>query len=159
VPIYLHQNLGFSWNQLGWMFSLMLIPFILVEIPAGIVADKYIGEKEMFYAGFAIMISCLCLFSVLESNNPWLWALLLFASRVGAALVEAMRETYFFKKISASDVDKINIFRATIPFGHVLGSLLGLVILLLLPINYIFFITAILLVASFYFLSLMTDTK
>lgn len=159
VPIYLHQNLGFSWYQLGWMFSLMLIPFILVEVPAGIIADKYIGEKEMFYAGFAIIISCLCLFSVLKLSNPWLWALLLFASRVGAALVEAMRETYFFKKINANDIDKINIFRATIPFGHLLGSILGLIILLMLPINYIFIVTAILLLSAFYFLPLMKDTK
>lgn len=159
IPIYLHQHLGFTWQQLGWMFSLMLIPFILIEIPAGIIADKYLGEKEFFYLGFTLLISCLCLFSVIDSRNPFLWAFILFLSRVGAALIEAMRETYFFKKVSAKDVEKINIFRATTPFGHLLGSILGLLILMALPLSYIFFITGVILLSSFYFLHLMKDTR
>lgn len=159
VPIYLHQYIGFSWQQLGWMFSLMLIPFILIEIPAGIIADRYLGEKEFFYLGFTLIISCLCIFSLLNSQNTLIWALVLFISRVGAALVEAMRESYFFKKVSAKDVEKINIFRATIPFGHLLGSVLGLLILMILPLSHIFFITGAALLSSFYFLHSMKDTR
>lgn len=159
IPIYLHQHLGFSWLQLGWMFSFMLIPFILVEIPAGIISDKYIGEKEFFYVGFSIIIVCLCLFSLIVSTNPWVWALLLFLSRIGCSLVEAMRESYFFKKINSTDVDKINIFRTTIPFGTLLGSVLGLIVLSLLPVNFLFLTTGIILLSAFYFLPYMKDTK
>lgn len=159
LPIYLNKVIGFSWTELGLMFSIMLIPFMLVEIPAGILADKYLGEKEMFYLGYSIIIVCLCLFFINTSTNFWFWSGLLFVSRIGAALVEAMRETYFFKKVDAEDVDKINIFRTTIPFGYLLGSLLSLIVLIFLPISYIFLATALILCSAFPFLATIHDTK
>ncbi|MFZ2310055.1 MAG: MFS transporter [Patescibacteria group bacterium] len=159
IPIYLNKIIGFSWHDLGWMFSLMLIPFILVEIPAGIIADKYLGEKELFYFGFTIIIVCLSLFSLLDSHNPWLWATILFLSRVGAALVEAMSETYFFKNVGAKDINKINLFRCSIPMGRIIGSLLSLLMLIILPLRYLFVFTAIIMLSSFYYLRFMKDTK
>jgi len=159
IPIYLHQNLGFSWGELGLMFSLMLIPFILVEIPAGIVADKYLGEKELMSLGYFIIIFCLILFFISPSTNFWFWTGLMFASRIGAALVESMREAYFFKNVDAKDIDKINVFRTTMPIGLLLGSVLGVATLMFLPINYIFLITAILLSSAFPFLIMLKDTR
>ncbi|MEI6835259.1 MAG: MFS transporter [Candidatus Falkowbacteria bacterium] len=159
IPIYLNKVIGFSWIELGLMFSIMLIPFIVLEIPAGIIADKYLGEKEMLYFGYLIIIISLCLFSTSTTNNFWFWASLLFFSRIGASLLEAMRETYFFKKVGASDVDKINIFKASIPFGYLLGSLISLTVLVFLPINYIFIITALITCSAFPFLATIKDTK
>jgi len=159
IPIYLNRFLGFSWTELGLMFSLMLIPFLFVEIPAGFIADKYIGEKEMFGLGFAILIVCLCIFSVSTSTNFWFWSTLLFMSRIGAALVEAMRESYFFKNVKNKDVDKINIFRTAIPFGYLVGSLLSLVVLIFLPIPYVFVATAVFICSAFPFLFIIKDTK
>lgn len=159
IPVYLNKVIGFTWQDLGWMFSLMLIPFILVEIPAGIIADKYLGEKELFYLGFTIVIVCLSLFSLLDSHNPWLWAAILFLSRVGAALVEAMSETYFFKNVGAKDINKINLFRCSIPLGRVIGSILSLLMLIILPLRYLFVFTAIIMTSAFYYLSFMKDTK
>jgi predicted MFS family arabinose efflux permease len=159
IPIYLNKVIGFSWHDLGWMFSLMLIPFILVEIPAGIIADKYLGEKELFYLGFTIVIVCLSLFSLIDSHNPWLWATILFFSRVGAALIEAMSETYFFKNVGAKDINKINLFRCSIPLGRIIGSLLSLLMLIILPLQYLFVFTAIIMLSAFYSLAGMKDTK
>lgn len=159
LPIYLNQTIGFSWSDLGLMFSIMLIPFILIEIPAGIIADKYLGEKEMLCFGYIILILCLCLFFFSSSTNFWFWTALLFFSRVGAALVEAMRETYFFKKVGAKDIDKINIFRTALPIGYLMGSFLSLAVLVFLPVNYIFLITAIVLCSAFPFLATIKDTK
>jgi len=59
IPLYLFQNLSMGWDVLGPIFSLMLIPFILVEIPAGIVADKYWREKKLLFSGFVILIIAL----------------------------------------------------------------------------------------------------
>jgi len=159
IPIYLNRVLGFSWTDLGLIFSIMLIPFLFVEIPAGFLADKYIGEKEMFGVGYVIIIICLCLFAVSTSTNLWFWAALLFISRIGAALVEAMRESYFFKNVKNEDVDKINLFRTAIPFGYLIGSLLSVIVLLFLPINYIFLVTAIFICSAFPFLAIIKDTK
>jgi MFS family permease len=159
IPIYLHENLGMSWGTLGPIFSLMLIPFIVLEIPAGIIADKYLGEKELLYAGFAIITVSLFLFYYIETPTAWLWALVLFASRVGAALVEAMRESYFFKIIDAKDVDHINIFRMTSPMGYILGAGVAIITTTFLPLEYLFLILTIIMLSSFLFVFSIKDTK
>lgn len=159
IPIYLHENLAMSWQVLGPIFSLMLIPFILVEIPAGIIADKYLGEKELLFVGFAILTCALFLFYSVTTPTAWLWAAILFGSRVGAALIEAMRESYFFKIVDAKDVDYINIFRATGPLGHILGACIAILTLVFLPLQYLFLIVAIIMLSSFFFVFSLKDTK
>lgn len=159
VPIYLHQNLGMVWSELGIIFSIMLLPFILIEIPAGIIADKYIGEKEMLTVGIFILSATLFLFFYITTPSFWLWTTVLFFSRVGAALVEAMRETYFFKLVGAKDVGYINIFRTTAPLGYILGSIVALIIADYLAINYLFLILAMIMLSGFYFINCLKDTK
>lgn len=159
IPIYLHQTLGFSWSILGVMFSIMLIPFIIFEIPAGWLADKYWGEKEILSAGISIIILALLSFFFVEIANPWLWGGLLFLSRVGAALVESMRETYFFKIVDAKDVQYINFFRATGPLGYLLGTLLAMLILYFYPLEYLFLFIALIMLNGFLCVYIIKDTK
>ena len=159
MPIYLHENLGMSWQILGPIFSLMLIPFILVEIPAGIIADKYLGEKELLFTGFAILTCALFLFYSITTPTIWLWAFVLFGSRVGAALVESMRETYFFKIIDAKDIDYINIFRMTGPLGYILGVSIAIITLFFLPLRFLFLVVTIIMLTSFLFVQSIKDTK
>lgn len=159
VPIYLHQNLGISWAELGLMFSIMLIPFLVFEIPAGIIADKYLGEKEILFLGFAILVFSIFLFFYIESTSFWIWAGVLFLSRVGAALIEAMRETYFFKIVSAKDLGYINIFRIANPLGYIIGSSFAMATLTFLPLNYLFLIVALIMLSGFYFTFSIKDTK
>lgn len=159
IPLYLHQNLGMDWSQLGWIFSFMLLPFILFEIPAGIAADKYIGEKELLLLGIFILVLSLVLFSYLTTSSPWIWAAALFFSRTGAALIEAMRDAYFFKKISDRDIGFINIFRVTGPLGYILGAGSAALIVLFLPLNYVFLVFAVLMLPAFYFAASIKDTK
>jgi MFS family permease len=159
LPIYLHQSLGIAWSELGLMFSIMLIPFLIFEIPAGIIADKYIGEKEILFLGFLILVVSLFLFFYVKTSGFWLWAGILFLSRIGASLIEAMRETHFFKLVDAKDIGYINIFRTTSPLGYIIGPVLAIIILAFLPINYIFLGIAILTMSSFYFIYSIEDTK
>ena len=159
IPIYLHQYLGMEWSQLGWIFSFMLVPFVLFEIPAGFLADKYFGEKEMLIIGLFIVFLSSILFSLIKVASPLVWAAVLFFSRIGAALVESMRDTYFFKKVSSKDIGFINIFRMTNPIGYATGTAFGALFLLFLPINYLFLVFAILLLPAFYFVAGIKDTK
>ncbi len=159
IPIYLHQNLGFSWSVLGIMFSVMLIPFLLFEIPAGWLADKYLGEKEILATGVGIIVLASFLFFAIKSTNPWLWGSLLFLSRVGAALVEAMRESYFFKIVSAKDVHYINFFRTTAPLGYLLGTLLAMGVLNFYPLEYLFLFVSLLMATGFLFIYIIKDSK
>lgn len=139
VPTYLHQNLNMSWTVLGPIFSFMLVPFILFQMPAGYLADKFFGEKEMLYLGLGIISLSLIVISYYNQPIAWVWALVLFVSRIGAALVEAMRESYFFKIVDAEDLAMINLFRLTKPAAYIIGPILAMIILGFLPINFIFF--------------------
>jgi len=140
VPIYLRQNLGMSWETLGPIFSFMLLPFVLFEIPAGILADKFFGEKEILMSGLAIMVVSLILFSSIGVATPLVWALVLFFSRIGAALIEAMRESYFFKLVSAKDIGLINLFRLTGPIAYIIGPGIAILVTSFLPINFLFLV-------------------
>ncbi len=159
IPIYLHTNLGFEWSTLGIMFSIMLIPFILVEIPAGIIADKYLGEKEMMFSGLLILTISLFLFFFVKSTSPFVWGAILFFSRIGAALVEEMRESHFFKIVDAKHVSHINFLRTSYPLGYLVGSGLGVLVLSFYPIQYLFLFLGIIFLASFYFVYIIKDSK
>lgn len=159
IPIYLHQNMGIAWGSLGLMFSIMLVPFVLFEIPAGIIADKYIGEKEILFLGFTILAVSLLCFFLIKTDAFLVWAGILFFSRVGACLIEAMRETYFFKIVDAKDVGYINIFRTTAPLGYIIGPGLAMLILAFLPLNYLFLAVAIIMLLGFGFVASLKDTK
>ncbi len=159
MPIYLHNNLGFAWSQLGVMFSIMLLPFILFEWPAGYLADKYLGEKEIMITGLFILIISLVLFATVTSSSMLVWTIILFFSRIGAALVEAMRESYFFKRVRPKDIDIIDFFRTTTPLGYILGTIIGGLCLSVMPINYMFLVLATILLLGFYFIFILKDTK
>lgn len=159
IPIYLNQVLDFGWDRLAIMFAIMLVPFVLIEIPAGTLADKYIGEKELFHVGFFILILSLIFFALTTSSSFWVWTSILFFSRVGAALVESMRESYFFKLVKAKDIQLINFFRITAPLGYVVGSFIALVSVSQHSLNYVFMMLALIMSSSFIFLAGMKDSK
>jgi hypothetical protein len=159
IPIYLNQVIGLSWKELGLAFSIMLLPFVIFEIPAGILADKRYGEKEILFVGFSIIIISLLMFFLLKSTSIWIWIIILFFSRVGAALIEAMRETYFFKLVDVEDVGHINIFRTAAPLGYIAGPIIALPIISCLPMNYLFLVIAIVSLSGLAFTASLKDTK
>ncbi|MCU0679739.1 MAG: MFS transporter [Planctomycetes bacterium] len=159
MPLYLNQYFGFSWQTIGYMFSFMLLPFVLIEIPAGIIADKYGAEKRLLALGFVILVVSCLIWALTDSTSPFVWALLLFMSRCGAALAESMRDSYFFKHVSAKDASIIKFFRNTGPLAYVFGSIISLVLLKFYSINYLFLFLAILVFSGFYFIFLIRNGK
>jgi len=130
VPIYLHSVLAIPWSELGWMFSLMLIPYALVEYPAGWVADRFLGDMKPMLAGFLIAGLALASFSLLSPSSPLILVLvILISSRVGAALIESMTEGHFFRRISDQDINTMSIFRGIWPLANVIGPVVGSLIL------------------------------
>lgn len=126
VPAYLHTVLGIPWSTLGWMFSLMLLPYVLIQYPAGWLADKYLGDKEMMFFGFIIAGTALASFSMITPATSLALVLLaLVSSRVGSALVESMTEGHFFRRVSERDVNSISVFRGAWPLSNLIGPLLG----------------------------------
>ncbi len=126
VPVYLHTVLGMPWSDLSWIFAIMLIPYALVEYPAGWIADRYLGDKEMMFVGFLIAGGSLAALSLVTSvSTPILVLVILLLTRTGAALVESTTEGHFFRRVSARDVNSMSIFRASWPIAYFVGPILA----------------------------------
>lgn len=159
IPLYLHSTLGIGWQTIGIIFAVMLLPFVIFELPAGYLADKYWGEKEMLIIGLFIIGLATAAVFFISSASAVVWAAVLFLTRVGAALVEAMEETYFFKIVDKQDVDLISLFRDLYPLGWLVGSLSAVVLLLFLPLPYLFLVLAAVVFCAVYPVAELEDTK
>lgn len=149
TPIYL-RDLGYSWEHIGIIFSVMLIPFVLVQYPAGILADKKIGEKEMLiFSLFAMALATGAIYFV-GAGTVAIWAAILFATRIGAALIEILRDSYFFKRIDGHDVDLVDFFRTALPLAYICAATFSSFVLFLFPTKYIFILTAAVVLLALY---------
>jgi MFS family permease len=150
VPIYLIDVMQFSWGDIGKVFTVMLIPFVILQYPMGILADKKFGEKEFLL--FSIILMGLATLAVyfIYSQSLWVWAMILFMTRIGAALIEVLRDSYFYKQISGYDVDIINFFRTAMPIGYIFSTAISALILIFLPIKFAFILVAIIVFSALY---------
>jgi MFS family permease len=133
VPVYLYEHIGFPWSKIGIIFTIMLLPFVLFELPLGKLADEKLGEKEIMTVGFIIIGLSVLFIPFLTTASFFLWAALLFLTRTGASFVEITSESYFFKHVDGNDSDKISLFRLTRPLSFVLAPLVAMLSLWLLP--------------------------
>lgn len=145
LPLLLNKKVGLGWDKIGIIFMVMLLPFVLFELPAGILSDKKTGEKELLGVGFAIMFLSTLAIPMIQSATLIVWALLLFITRIGASVVEASSESYFFKQVKEGDTGLISLFRLTRPLSYIISPLLAI------PVIYFFSYST-----SFYFLAFFT---
>lgn len=159
MPVYLNTRMGFDWGEIGIIFGIMLLPFVLFELPLGEIADKRLGEKEILVAGFFVMAIASFSLSFIETGAVVVWTTLLFFTRAGAAAVEIMSETYFFKKIDARDTNTLSFFRHTRPIAFVAGPLCASVFLSFFDIRYLFLALGLFMLFGIYYALLIEDTK
>lgn len=130
VPAYLHIVLGIPWSSLGWIFSVMLVPYVLIQYPAGWLADKMLGDKELMLAGFLVAGAALASISLLSpTSSLGLIVSILVLSRIGAALIESMTEGHFFRRVSEGDINSISVFRGVWPLANLIAPVIGSIIL------------------------------
>lgn len=159
TPIYLNKYIGFSWSEIGIMFTIMLLPFVLFELPVGELSDDKYGEKEFLTIGFVIMGLSTLFISFLTIKIFWMWATILFITRIGASFVEISTESYFFKYVDKEKTDVISFFRVTRPISFIIAPILVTFALQFIPFQYIFiFIGLTMLLGTYYSLALK-DTK
>ena len=159
TPLYLHNHIGLEWSSIGIIFTIMLIPFVILDIPLGKLADLFLGEKEMLSAGFIIGAIATFFLSILTSTNLFLWAVILFFTRVGAAIVQIMNETYFFKQIDENDSHIISIYRMTQPIGYAIGPLTATLFLSVIDFRYLFVVLAFIFLYGLRYSLPLDDTK
>ena len=159
TPLYLTGEIGLTWAQFGIVMFFAQLAYVFLEYPAGVVADRYIGEREMMGFGFLVIALAVASFSFVTSATVWLWALIMFASRVGASLVEVTTESYFFKYTKSSDAQVISFFRITRPLAYVVGAMIASLALLYLPFNLLFVVIALLMVPALFLTLNIVDSK
>jgi predicted MFS family arabinose efflux permease len=157
TPIFLSQ-IGFTLGEIGLIMSFALLPFMILELPLGKIADKYFGEKEILTLGFFIAGLSTMLITAFDEQIFWLWAGLLFMTRVGASMIEIMNETYLFKKISDADVDILSVYRSVRPITYVISPIIASVLLIFIEINQLFLFLGILVFTGVLFSTRLKDT-
>ncbi len=150
TPIYLYAHLGFDWKEIGIIFAIMLTPFVLLQFPLGLYSDK-IGERKMLMLGFVIAsLATLSLFFITK-HEIWVWAIALFATRVGAATIEVMSDVYFFKHIKAENNAFIGVYRNASSVAYIVGPLVALIIFAIMPsFNFIYLVLGALMLCGIY---------
>jgi len=149
TPIYLHKYIGLSFSEIGIIFSIMLIPFVLFGKKLGDIADQWLGEKELLIGGFIISAIFTAALSIVTSGSILIWGALLFGTRIGATMIQVMSEGYFFKHIESADIHAISVLRMIRPAAYTIAPLLASVMLVVAPFSGIFIgIAAVLLVGA-----------
>ena len=158
-PIYLNTYIGFDWATIGIIFSIALIPFVLFQIPSGHIADKFLGEKELLTAGFILMGIFTAIIPIIKSDNFMIWAIVLLMTRVGAAIVEVMNDTHFFKNVSDQNLNLINLYRTSAPLAYIISPLIVGTLMFFMPIGSTFFILGLLMLLGLRFSLSIKDSK
>ncbi len=127
TPLVL-RGLGFTPGAIGLMFTIMLLPFVLVQYPLGRLADRF-GEKEIVTAGFTVAglatLGIAWISGTALAVSFFFWTVLLFFSRVGAASIEVMRDSYFFKHVDSRDLHVIALLWSMMPLAYLIAPLLS----------------------------------
>lgn len=158
TPLYLHEYIGFSFKEIGFILTTMLFAYVLLEYPLGKLADKVMGEKELLILGFVVLASSTALLSLITARSVLWWATALFVTRVGAAMVEIMSETYFFKKTDSADTADLSIFRMTRPIGYIVAPAVASGLLFFFDLRWIFMVAAGVVLSGIIFAARIRDT-
>lgn len=159
TPIYLHQHIGFGWEQIGIIFTIMLIPFVTIQWPLGRIADLKLGEKEILTVGFIVAGISTIFLSKITTPSLALWAGALLCTRVGASAIEVMNETYFFKKVKASEASVISFYRDAEPLAYVVAPLVASAFLAFFGIQQLFILLGVLMLSGILISLSLRDTR
>ncbi len=155
-PIYLFETIGFSWKEIGIIFAIMILPFVLTQYPAGKWIDR-VGSVRPLYLGISLAVLGVWGFVSLENAPLLAYAGVLFLSRIGAALIEVAADAYFFKRVTDSEAAIISAYRMMTPLAYIVGPLAGAFILLYAPILAIFATLCVILLLSLLYTRRISD--
>ena len=159
TPLYLEKYMHFSWTEIGLMFTIMLLPFVIFELPIGEMADKKYGEKEFLTVGFIIMGLSTMFISFITVKIFWIWATVLFITRIGASFVEITTDSYFFKQVDPKKSDVISFYRITRPLSYIVAPVIATLSFQFIPFEYIFLVVGICMIIGTHYSLALVDTK
>jgi len=159
MPIYLYKHIGFEWTQIGLIFTIMLLPFVILEIPLGKLADTKLGEKELLTSGFILMAIATGTLAFITSTSVVVWALALLVTRIGASTVEIMSETYFFKQVDGNNTNIVSFFRNTRPIAYTIAPIVASGFLFIFDYRFLFLALGIIMLFGLRYSLTLKDTE
>lgn len=127
-PLYL-ATIGIQLTTyIGIILPVALIPLVILPYELGYLADTKFGEKELLIGGLLILAATTFLWVIITVPDIILWMAVLTASRIGAACVETMAFTYYFKKVGPEDASLTALFSNTLSFATITVGALGLLL-------------------------------
>lgn len=125
MPIALTQ-LGYSQDVVGLVFSLSIIPLILLEFHASDGAKTH-GVRNYLVLGYALLSLCLILFTLASAT---MLIKLMILVNIGSAFIEPIKEIYFFKAVRREDEERFyGIYNASYPVAYILAPIIGATLL------------------------------
>jgi MFS family permease len=159
TPIYLHTYIGLPWIDIGLIFTIMLLPFVLLQYPLGQLADRVWGEKEIITLGLLIAGLSTIAISFIDTNSLIVWTIILFITRIGAASIEIGKETFLFKHINSNDSNLLSLSRIMLPLAYIVGPACATIIIYLGSIQLLFIFLGLIMILGLYSARLLIDTK
>ena len=83
----------------------------------------------------------------------------LFLTRIGAATLEIMKESYLFKNIDAGDVNVLLLSRSMPPLSYIIAPLLASLIMIFAPLQTIFTVLGIVMLLGLPIAFRLKDTR
>jgi MFS family permease len=148
-----------SLANLGLILSYAMAAYLIVEWPAGRLGDHALGEKELMALGFFIAACATATLSIAHAPLIWIWAIILFVSRIGAAILDIMTESYFFKQVDGGDADLVSAFRMLGPLAYIVGPIMGSALLLFTSVGNIFALLALIMLFGIPIALSLEDTR
>jgi MFS family permease len=150
TPIYLSVHLHFTWMEISKMFAIMLVPFLILPYSLGKYSDK-IGERKMLMVGFTIMALSSILAFFITRHEVLIWALVLFMTRIGAATVEAMSDSYFFKHVTSEQEQFVGVYRSSPSVAYIIAPIVAFIVFSVTPtFNFIYLILGVVMLYGTY---------
>lgn len=146
VPIYLLDTIGLDVRSLGILFTIMLLPFVLLAYPIGKRLDTGSSGRRAAQYGLIIMTFATFAFPIIHTKSLIIWGTILVISRIGAVMLETAGEGIFFRNIKEEETELLGIMRDMAPLGYFIGSLVGIIVLSVGNLSHIFYAIGIILI-------------
>jgi MFS family permease len=124
IPLKL-ISLGLSTSTyLGLILPISLTPFLFIPTWLGYLEDKIKDEKQILQYSFLLLSLVLSLFSFINSTSFFIWAIVIFFSRVATSAIETSTASYLFKKINVKNTSVITFYNSTQPIAYFLSPII-----------------------------------
>jgi len=118
------KSLGFGDEVVGFAASAAGIPFILLDPRVGRWGDKY-GVKRFLLLGF-MWLGLSGVMLALMSHIPIFFFIFIILASAGAACIEPLRDTFFYKSVKPADKEKFyGIYNLANPTANICGPIIA----------------------------------